>query len=1141
MSKVLDVDRSGLEPAPGERPVEPQIGLQACPYLPPFASEAVAEGVALPELPGEHRKVTVVFVNVTGVDQLLDRPDRTQLLAELQAYVSSALSSIEERDGYLVSNDIYTDGFKLIVTFGAPAAHEHDTENAVRFVLDLRDRIAEAGLSLEHRFGVNRGPVYAGDVGSSYRRQYTVMGDDVNLSARLMSHSATGGALTTQELAGMVGPSFVREDLEPIRVKGKEHPVAVCELITETEEHEQRSRANTLFVGREDELVLMAEALSTSSAGSGQAILLQGEAGIGKSRLAAELMEAARLQGWQLFESACYEHAMATPYAPWLPLLRQVLNLGACTSDEERRVRIEHAVRRLAPKHAELASLLGPLVDTELPESALVKGLDVATKRRSLFELVSAVVSGAAAEQPTLLSIEDLHWSDSSSSALLSAVAATCLGRRPLLLLLSERPRTTPGPDLPAEFTTLIPLSPLPAQTAQALLSTTGALAGAPAEVAQALVSRANGNPLFLEELARSVRGSGLLEQLQSPSAVAVERALDDMEFPDRVETLLMSRVDLLEPAAKDTLRTASVVGQVFDSTSVAALETGGSLKEVESQLRTLASLNLVEPQRAGSLSYRFVHPLIQEVAYGSLRFDTRRDLHHRFAEHLEELWSEDVGPHLDEVVRHYLRSGDRSKTLVFAVSAAERADSVYAHKEAIDYYHIAVESEQSRNPSGTWTRSRLLERVGDSLQVMGCHVDAIPVYRDALKRWERIESRSDLARWTPETPAQEWPPESRHAALCHKIARCYERANRRYDLADKWVDEAFETLPRGCSALKAHMLVTQGFSRMRQGRYQEAIASGRSAVQCARRSGDTTELAWALNMLGLSYSEIGDLSKATSVSRQSVELLEQLDDLLRLSSAYGNLAACLERSGKLQEALDYNLRSLEIDERTGSADQAAIAHANIGEILVVHGRYDDAETHLLSALDTSVSAGSDAFAGFVLTNLARARLGMRRYSDALGDIDRAVELATHSGARNALTEAMVQKAEIVLEDGRVAEALSLSRQALHDADAMGSKLLRLQALRILGRAYARSGDLAAAELATTASVALARQIGARYELALSLSAQAEVCMADSSAPCGGAEKALEEALPILRSLGAKRAYEHAKAVRRQVRGRATG
>jgi len=1138
---VSRVESAGLALQPAAAAVDRRTELLSGPYLPPFAAASVAGGAPLPDLPGEHRKVTVVFANVTGVDSLLARPDPSQLLAEVQKYMSNALASIEERNGYLVSNDIYTDGFKLVVTFGAPVAHEHDVENAIRFVLDLRERIAAEGLTLQHRFGINRGPVYAGDVGSPHRRQYTVMGDDVNLSARLMSHAAMGGALTTQDLASKAGDAFRREDLEPIRVKGKEHPISVCELISEADARQPHGREAAPLVGREDELDRMRAALDAAGTGSGRAVFLRGEAGIGKSRLAEELIGEARAKGWRLLRSSAYEHTKATPYAPWLPVLRRLLALETCASSSQRTRRVTSGVARLAPSQGELAPLLGPLVDAEMPETALVRGLDAAARRRSLFDLVSALVAGAAAERPTVLWVEDLHWADASSISLLSAVAAGCLGRAPLLIVLTERPSAAEGLDLPARFTTPISLAPLSADAAQSLLGRTESLAGAPDLVARALVGRANGNPLFLEELARSVRGSGVLAGLASASAIAVERALDELEFPDRVETLLMSRVDLLEPEVKDMLRKAAVIGQVFDATSLLALEPGPEPGTIESRLRALAAEDLVEPQSAGSLGYRFVHPLIQETAYGSLRFDTRRELHHRFAEHLEALWSDRTGPHLDAIVRHYSRSGDHPKTLVFAVAAAERADAVFAHREAIDYYRIAAENERARNPCGTWARSRLLERVGDSMQVMGCHTDAIPVYRDALKRWARIEARSDIARWSPQIPATQWPTETRHAALCHKIARCYERANRRYDLADKWIDEAFAALPRGYPSLASHMLVTQGFSRLRQGRYEEAIASGRHAAQSARRSGDTAELAWAFNLLGVCYGEVGELSKAVRAGRQAIELLEQLDDLLRLSSAYGNLAACLERSGRLEEALDYNQRSLEIDERTGSADQAAIAHANIGEILVVHGRYGDAESHLLSALDTSMSAGSDAFAGFVLANLARARLGKGHLGSALVDIDRAIELLARAGARSAFTEAQILKAEIVLEQGCASESLSLCRRALHDSDAMGSKQLRVQALRTQARAHAASGNLDAARSSASDSVTLARRMGARYELALSLSAQAEVCMKDESDSCSDAEKALNEALPILRGLGAKRAFENAKRVRAQVRARATG
>ena len=255
---------------------------------------------ALPDLDHEHRNVTVVFVNVLGVDDLLSADGPDALVDEVQRYLEPVVRLVRENHGYLVSNDIYTNGFKLIVGFGVPTAHEHDAENAFRFAATLRDKIDDLDLKLTHRIGVNGGFVFTGDVGPAYRRQYTVMGDAVNLSARLMGAAEPGQVIVSARTAEAAGECFLVRGLAPVRVKGKEHPVEIAALEGQCEPPRSETSAQTGFFGREHELAVLNQARKDVEHGEGRAVVIRGEAGMGKSRLIAEFERAPADSGWSV-------------------------------------------------------------------------------------------------------------------------------------------------------------------------------------------------------------------------------------------------------------------------------------------------------------------------------------------------------------------------------------------------------------------------------------------------------------------------------------------------------------------------------------------------------------------------------------------------------------------------------------------------------------------------------------------------------------------------------------------------------------------------------------------------------------------------------------------------------------------------
>ena len=396
--------------------------------------------------------------------------------------------------------------------------------------------------------------------------------------------------------------------------------------------------------------------------------------------------------------------------------------------------------------------LLNPLLELSIPASEAVDALDDSTRRDRLIELIASVVLARAVSRPLLLQIEDVHWSDDSSLALIHEIACR-LGSARMLLPPTSRGAVDELEDVAS--LTVIHLVELSQDASLELVRTVlGVDVFPPDTVVAALLLKSKGNPLFLEEVAQALSAGAVLEVATDRSGIAVADKLDALEIPDRVQGLLMARIDALEPIDREVLRQAAVVGPGFTESELvfflAKDPSQGAL--VPECLNRLKGLGLVEPLGDESTAeFRFRHALIQDVAYDTIRFARRRELHRLVGLYVEEQFPDALAQHYEALVHHAVRARDDARTRVYAVKAAEKASGVFAHREAIDYYEMAVAATRARTSSAALERSGLVERVGDSYELAGEHNRAIeafnPHYRQAGGAAASTHSRRRPAR----------------------------------------------------------------------------------------------------------------------------------------------------------------------------------------------------------------------------------------------------------------------------------------------------------------------------------------------------------------------------------------------------------
>ena len=485
-----------LDPAPD---VAPGI-VEGC--IPLAVREGLFAGIREPE----HRTSTVAFIHFEDTDELIEHQGIDAVEA-LDTLVRITQEAVDERDLCFLGTDVDKDGGKLILSGGAPKAHGDDEE---RMLLALR-RIIETPLPLPVRIGVNRGSVFAGDIGPQYRRTYTVMGDTVNLAARLMARAEPGTIVASPDVLSHSRTTFALTELEPFFVKGKAAPVHASFLGPVQEGAHERTHTERLpIVGREAELGTLRPLLAAARSGVGHLVELVGEPGIGKTRLLEAIEEEA--EDFVLLPLSCELYAASTAYHPFRGLVRRLIGVSATTGDDEVLERLRTQAAMNAPTLLPWLPLLAAALDIEAPSTPETAALAPEFRRPRLEETLADFIA-VLLPTATLLGIEDAQWMDEASCGLLAHVTSRLAGL-PWLIVVTRRGgdegfRAPNDPNV-----TTLPVAPLAADAGTHLVRMISAADPLRPHIEEAVVERAGGNPLFLTELVSAARGASDLDEL---------------------------------------------------------------------------------------------------------------------------------------------------------------------------------------------------------------------------------------------------------------------------------------------------------------------------------------------------------------------------------------------------------------------------------------------------------------------------------------------------------------------------------------------------------------------------------------------------------------------------------------------------
>ena len=606
-------------------------------YTPPYLVEKILTTRSAME--GERKQVTVLFADLKGSTELIRDLDPEAAQQLLDPALQRMMDAVHRFEGTV--NQVLGDG--IMALFGAPIAHEDHALRACYAALAMQAelrRYAEEvrrtqGLEVQLRVGLNSGDVVVRTIGNDLHMDYSAVGQTTHLAAR-MEQLATPGTIRLPAATLRLVEGLVRVTaLGPMPVKGLTEPVEVFELLGATPVRRRLqaavARGLTRFVGRDQELAALTQALAQAGQGQGQLVALLGEAGVGKSRLVYEFVHSHATQGWRVLESASVSYGRATPYFPVIDLLKRYAHIDDADDARTIRAKVTGQVLTLDETLQDTLPALLALLDA-LPDDSPFRQLDPPQRRQRTLTALKRVLLRESQVQPLLLVFEDLHWIDTETQALLDSLVES-LPTAQILLLVNYRPEYQHGWGSKTYYTQLR-LDPLPpasaAEVLQALLGDDPSLA----PLTPLLIARTAGNPFFLEESVRTLVETGGL--VGETGAYRLAQPLQSIQVPATVQAVLAARIDRLPPEAKRLLQTAAVIGTEVSCPLLAAI---ADLPDTELH-RHLAHLQaaefLYETRLFPELEYTFKHALTHEVAYGSLLHERRRALHARIVEALE-------------------------------------------------------------------------------------------------------------------------------------------------------------------------------------------------------------------------------------------------------------------------------------------------------------------------------------------------------------------------------------------------------------------------------------------------------------------------------------------------------------------------
>ncbi|HUH83419.1 MAG TPA: AAA family ATPase [Stellaceae bacterium] len=686
----------------------------------------------IPQDAAERRQLTVMFCDLVGSTALSARLDPEDLRGVIGAY-DACCAGLVERHGGFVANYM---GDGVMSYFGYPQAHEHDAERAVRAGLALVEAVPKlstaARTPLQARVGIATGLVVVGDLLGAGQEQ-AVIGETPNLAARLQALAEPGTVVIASTTRRLTGGLFEYRDLGAVGLKGFARNVPAWQVLgaSAAESRFEALRASTTpLVGRDEEVNLLLRRWEQAKRGEGSVVLISGEPGIGKSRIAETLLERLAGEPHTRLRNFCSPHHQDSAFYPSITQIGRAAGFRRDDTDGQRLAKLEAVLALATDDLAETVPLLAELLSVPTGDRYPPLDLTPQSRKEKTSRTLMAQIEGLAARQPVLLVIEDAHWSDPTSLELLELIVERAPSL-PLLVVVTFRPEFAP-PWVGRPQVTLISLNRLSRRLRVEMIAHVTAGKALPPEIAEQITDRTDGVPLFIEELTKAVVESGLL--VDSGNRYVAMGSLAPLAIPTSLQASLLARLDRLGPN-REVAQIAAALGRHFSHELIGAVAAMPQ-EQLDDGLARLVQAELIF--RRGTppdAQYTFKHALVQDAAYATLLRSRRRQLHARIAATLEEQFPEVVAAEPVLLAQHCAEAGLAEKAVLYWLKASQQAMARSAMTEAVAQLRKGLDALESL-PDGSSRRRHELElnlALGPALS--------------ATKGWSATEVGETLAR----------------------------------------------------------------------------------------------------------------------------------------------------------------------------------------------------------------------------------------------------------------------------------------------------------------------------------------------------------------------------------------------------------
>lgn len=977
---------------------------------------------------GEHKHVTVLFADVRGSTALIDKLDPEEALEILGPVLQILMDAIHQHDGFV--NQVRGDG--IMALFGAPIATEDHAVQACQAAIAMRAGIHELNRrrtgDISLRIGMNSGHVVIHSIGSNLVMNYDAVGKTVHLAARMEELAAPDAIMLTAATHKLAKGFIATEPRGIVALKGVEDPVETFELDkmrSTTRWQARSSQGLSVLVGRQAELNTLKGALKSAASGNGQALIVVGGAGLGKSRLIHAFVGELSNE-WMVLEAACVAQHTQSSYYPISDLIRNIFAIGTDDTPDTVAQRVREQLISLDPTLCRYLPAISSVLDISVDDQEWKK-LEPSEKRREIIEAITALILFQERRTALLIIIEDVHWIDAETKIILHNVMNLLRGVR-IFVVMTQRPEgALANPGL-----LRLDLSALDNVASQEMLDRLMGSDLTLQSIRKRIVEKAQGNPLFLEELFQSLAETGNLEG--GPENYRLSKPAERIDIPETIHTVLAARIDRLAGSAKTLLQTSAVIGAAV---SVALLS--GMLDEVApgkitADLKTLEKADFLRRVTRVGAEYSFKHELIREVAYGTMLLGARRALHAKAVATIESRFADRLDEHIDRLADHAFMAELWEKAAPYQLRSCRRAVRRGANQDAIGIYRRGLETLSHLPASAARTKAeidfRLIAVI--ALEPLGKH----RLIADLLREARNLADSSNDA--------------LRNAAVNCQLSVALWRIGEHGSAME--AAKAASTVAHQIAdpALMFASLHNIGIVLHETGAYRDAIEVHKKCFAFETPELDAKRAGWAAypsvvlrTFLADSLIEIGELERAELMALEASQRAEAGDHFYSRVNISHVLARLRMAQGRHAEALSLMRECWQTSLDLGIVQMYPILAARMGEAYLAVGDIRAAAEILAKPERLDVPLAENGFGwGWLFVAQGQAFLAGGDHSQARTAGKRALTLAEERGEPPQQAYALKLLGDTFLAEGCISEARGCFEHALELATKCGMRPL---------------------------------------------------------------------------------------------------